>query len=296
MPQVVPKPPARRPTPPVSKKNRAIFVDFNQSPYEIVRVMAEAQQQAQRFNSQRKRWRLLLWLLFPAGLPFLVLDLLMGYNFLTFSLVSFTLWLGAIVGLILLRRQGQTPDFGSRYDLVKTIFETLKDDVSPKKTLVGWLDLTGAEQPSKATLEKKSQSGQPIIYYRDEWLRLKTSLYDGNVLRLSLIDRIKARQGFYKRGRSGKLKWRAGTNQNMHQLHFSISVNPGAYQIQPLSGVVSIPNSRFAIEQALADEGRIDLKAACATGFDAWDVLSMMRFAYDHLHEAENGGGTARET
>jgi hypothetical protein len=211
----------------------------------------------------------------------------MGYNILTFSLITLVLWGGAIVGLILAARSGKTPKFGPKFDMIRTIFETLKDDVSPKRTMVGWLDLTGAEQESKATRHKKSQSGQPIIYYRDEWLRLKTRLYDGNVLRLSLIERVKARQGYWKRSRSGKLKWRGGASQNEHQLKFAVSAAPGMYAIQPIAVGTTIPNSRFVIQEAETSEGRVVLNAATSAAYDAWDVLSAMRFGYEHFGDSQ---------
>lgn len=284
-PRDVAAPPAGRSKPPAGKGNRTVFVDFNQSPREIVQVMNETQQNAQAFNRQRKKQKLLLWLLFPLGLPFVLADLALGYNICTFSLVALTLWISAFVGLILLARRGKTPQFGPKFDLARTVFTTLKDDVSPKRTLTGWLDLTGAEQESKATRQKTSQSGQPIIYYRDEWLRFKTSLYDGNVLRISLVERVKARQGFWKRSRSGKHKWRAGRSDYRYQLQFSVSATPGSYDIQPLATGVKIPNSRFVVEQAEAGNDRIVLKAVTAETYDAWDVLNAMRFGYDHLQK-----------
>jgi hypothetical protein len=278
----VPKPPAHRP-PPTGKGSRAIFMDFNQSPREIVQVMDEAQQKAKVFSSQRKRRLMVFWLLFPAGIPFLCIDLAMGYNILTFSLITIVLWGGGIVGLILAASSGRAPKFGPKFDLALTIFETLKDDVSPKRTMVGWLDLTGAEQESKATQRKNSQSGQPIVYYQDEWLRLKTRLYDGNVLRLSLIERVKARQGYWKRSRSGKYKWRGGSSQNEYQLKFAVSAASGTDEIQPIAAGTTIPNSRFVVQQAEAGEGRVVLNAAAPASYDAWDVLSAMRFGYEHL-------------
>jgi hypothetical protein len=261
-------------------------MDFNQSPREIVQVMTQAQQQGQAYQAQRKKWRLWLWLLFPAGIPFVCADLALGYNFFTFSLVALTLWLGAIAGLVWLWRQGQGPQFGPRFDLARTMFETIKDDLAARQTLVGWLDLTGAEQESKATRQKTSQSGQPIVYYRDEWLRLKAKLYDGNVLRLSLIDRTKARQGFWKRSRrSGKNKWRGGSSQSQYELEFSLSVNPGAYDLLPIQPNGAVPHSRFYLQQAEAREGRLVINATSDQDFDAWDILNVLRFGYNHLEK-----------
>jgi len=285
-PRAVAKPPLHRPRPSTGKGKQAVFVDFNQAPREIVRVMDQARQDALVFSKQRRRWALLLLALFPAGLPFFFIDAALGYNVCTFSLVSLTLWIGAIVGLVMLVRHGKAPLFGSKFDLARTIFETLKDDVSPKRTMTGWLDLTGAEQESKETRRKSSRSGQPIIYYRDEWLRLKAQLYDGNVLRMSLIERVKARQGYWKRSRSGKNKWRSGASQQQYQLQVSISVSPDSYDIRPIPAGAAIPNSRFMIEQAEAGAGRVTLKAVSGDGFDAWDILNAVRFGYDHLQRA----------
>lgn len=289
-PSTVPAAPAHRPVPPATGKTaQRVFMDFNQSPRDIVQVMAQALRQGESYQAQRKRQRWWLWLLFPAGLPFVFADVVLDYNYLTFSLVAVTLWLGAIFGLIWRRRQGQGPQFGPRFSLAQTLFETLKDDLAPKQTLVGWLDLTGPEQESKTIRQKSSQSGQPIVYYRDEWLRLKTKLYDGNVLRLSVIDRVKARQGFYKRSRiSGKNKWRAGSSQSQYELQLSLSVNPGAYELLPFEPNTAIPNSRFVLQQAEARAGRITLDAAAASDFDAWDILNVMKFGYQHLQRGSS--------
>ncbi len=283
--------PTRRLPPAKGKAVQAIFMDFNQSPREIVQVMTEAQQQAQTFLAQKKRQQRWLWLLFPAGLPFLCADVWLGYNFCTFSLVALTLWGGAIFGLIWMRRQGQAPQFGPRFDLARTIFDTLKDDISSKHTMVGWLDLTGAEQDSKKIREKNSQSGQPIFYYHDDWLRLKTRLYDGNVLRLAVIDRVKARQGFWKRSRvSGKNKWRGGSSEKEYELQFSVSVSLDTYEITsiPLQPGAAIPNSRFVLDEVEAGEGRLSLNAVASSDFDAWDVLNVLRFGYQHVQAVSN--------
>ena len=279
--------PAYRPQPPAGKKaSQTIFMDFNQAPREILRVMDEAQQNAAAFNQQRKRWGRIFWLLLLAGIPFFCGDFALGYNIFTFTLVAITLWAAAIVGFIIRRRQGQPPKFGSQFDVTRSIFETIKDDVSPQKTLIGWLDLTGPEQESKATRQKNSQSGQPIVYYRDEWLRLKAGLFDGNILRMSLTDRVKVRQGYWKRSRiSGKNKWKSGSNQSHYQLQFSVSVNTDLYQVRPFQSGSRAPNSRFVITQADAADGRLSIKAETDKTFDAWDVLNVMRFGYDHLHQ-----------
>jgi hypothetical protein len=284
-PRTVTPPAARpRPAPRPAQGVRALFMDFNQSPREIVRVMDETRQNVESFRVRQRRRRRLLWLAFPLGLPFVLADVLLGFNICTFSLVALVLWLGAFAGLILSGRRATLPQLGSRFDLSRTIFDTLKDDVLPKRVMVGWLDLTGAAQESKQIRQKTSARGQPIVYYHDEWLRLKTSLYDGNVLRLVVADRVKARQGFWKRGRSGKRKYRSGSSQSECRLEMSISVDTGKYKVLPFqaaSGV--IPNTRLVIRQAEAGQGRVVLSAAGPAEFDAWDILTTLRFGYDRV-------------
>jgi len=282
-PRDIAEPPAHRPPPALKKGVRQIFFDFNQAPRDIIRLMDEVRQRERNFKSQR-RWRqAIAWLLFPAGLVFLIADLALDFNICTFSLLTLTLWAVGIVALIWLGRQ-RTAQFDSRYELTRQMFDALKDDVAEERTLMGWLDLTGAEQESKIVRQGASASGQPIVYYQDEWLRLKARLYDGNVLRASLFDRVKARQGFYKRGAvSGKMKWRAGARQDMHRLRIAVTANPNAYAVQPVSQGEAIPNSRFVLETAEVTGGQLQLGAATTGDFDAWDVLNAMRYIYDHL-------------
>lgn len=277
--------PAYRPTPPANKGNRAIFMDFNQSPAEIVQVMDAAKAAGKQFALENKRARRWLRWLYPVGLLFVLLDYLLGYNYLTFTLVCAGVWLVAFAGLNLLRRQGRPPDFGTRYDMARTIMDTLEGDVGLNRTMMGWLDLTGFAQESKEYRKKQSVSGRPIVYYRDEWLRLKAKLYDSNVLRVSLTEKVKDRKGYYKRSRiSGKNKWKAGSTIKQHQLSISVSLNPEAYQAIPFDyNQVTIPESRFAIEAALAENGRVTLKATSDKECDAWDVLHAMKYSYEHV-------------
>lgn len=289
-PRAVAAPAALRPVPRPAKGARSLFMDFNQSPREIVRVMDEARQNVESFKARQRRRKWLFWLAFPLGLVFVVADVLLGFNVCTFSLVALVLWLGGLAGLILLRRRANQPQLGSRFDLGRTIFDTLKDDVLPKRTMAGWLDLTGAQQESKQIRQKTSASGQPVVYYHDEWLRLKTSLYDGNVLRLVVADRVKARQGFWRRGSSGKKKYRSGSSQSECRLEMSISVDTTRYKVLPFKAAAgAIPNTHFVIRQAEAGQGRVVLSAAGPGEFDAWDILNALRFGYDQVQVLQGG-------
>jgi hypothetical protein len=254
--------------------------------------MDTAKREAQQFNRENGRLRRLLRWLYPLGLLFVLLDLWLGYNLFTFSLLCVAMWLAAFVGLRLVKRQGQPPQFGAKFDMTRTMMETLAADVGPNRTMMGWLDLTGFSQESKEYRKKRNASGRPIVYYRDEWLQMKAKLYDGNVLRVSLVEKVKDRQGFYKRSPiSGKNKWKAGSSMKQHQLNLSITVNPSSHHVIPFANKQGqIPDSRFVVNMAQAENGRITLKALSDKEYDAWDVLHVMKYSYDHVKAVDGKG------
>ena len=323
----------------------ALFFNFNEKPANIVHVMDDAVRKQAEFVKARGQRIWIVPLLLLAGLPFVYLDWLLGYNFFTFSLVALVLWgaailsfillmrnrsveaatpqaskgargycgwivalffvaifclpfstvlgaiqpallatvvalIAAIVGTILLKRSQPTgQEFGPRFDAARAIFQTLKDDLSPKRTLMGWLDLTGA-QPGKVVRQNTSSSGMPINYYRDEWLKIKMMLYDGNVMRVSVLERVKARMGRWKRNRRGKSKWKAGGSASRNELRVAITVNRDAYDVLPLR---TNQVSKFLVEARESGDGRIVLDALTDAAISAQDILQVLRFAYDHL-------------
>jgi hypothetical protein len=342
MPQPQPGQPAKGASP------RALFLNFNEKPANIIQVMDAAKREQGEFAQSYRKMVRILALLLPAGLPFIVLDWLLGNRFLTFSLVAYVLWGAALVGVIVLgrnlpatgRKKPAPPlftiifmvvffgifavvfasacgiiaffarnlallvgfllagaavvglvrlwrnrptgeEFGPRFDAARSIFETLKDDVAAKRTFLGWLDLTGTEQESKIVQKRTSTSGMPVAFYRDEWLRMKMPLYDGNVMRVSAVGRVKAKLGRWKRGSSGKTKWKpGGTVWNRNELRVAVAVNSEAYQVLPIqSGQVG----KFTVDASEADDVRLVLKADTNATVDGWDILHLLRFAYDHV-------------
>lgn len=260
-----------------------LFFNFNEKPMSIVRVMDETQRdQMEFFKARRRRIRLLL-LLLPAGLALILVDWVLGYNHLTFSLLGLALWGAAVAGLAMLARNrpsGQA--FGPKFDAARTILETIKDDLAPGRTLMGWLDLTGAQQPGKVVREGINTSGAPLQVYRDEWLRIKMPLYDGNVMRVSGLERVKARRGHLKRGGSGKMKWRSGTSITRNELQIAITVNKEVYEVTPFQ--YPTQTGKFHVDVKQADESRIVLTAGTVeTIMSGADVLQVLRFVYDHL-------------
>ena len=244
-----------------------LYFTLNQSPQVILDVMGNVEQQTKGARGSWNRGCLVTLGLLVVGLPFFFLDMVMGYNCLTFSLVGGILWVAAfIVGLRLLIT-GRAKVESDQYSAARTIIETLKDDVGKKGRLIGWLDLTGPQQKSKIFRTGRTSSGRTKTYYRDPWLQTKTKLVDGNLLRLTLMEQIKVKKG-YVAAREQRLKAR-------------LVINPDLYHIRAFSQEeiqTSLPPARLDVQG-----GIINLAYAIGSKFDPWDVLNSLKYLYSHL-------------
>jgi hypothetical protein len=263
-----------------------IYLSMNDKPQAILRAMDDLMAQRDAYEARLKRRRGLPWLLFLAGLPWVGVDYLLGYNHLTCSLVTVGCWIAAIVVGVVQRRGRLGPALGPEFQAAREIIHTLRDDPDPRRNLFGTLDLSGPQQPSKLFREAKNRAGLAVNFYRDEWLSLKTKLYDGNMLRVSAVDRVKVRLGYHKRSRiSGKQKWKAPKIANAHQLKVRLSVNPQVYEIAP--GAAARPGTQigsYRLSEVSTSGGIIDLSAiTTADHVQASDVLGVLRLTYDML-------------
>ena len=80
-----------------------LYFTLNENPQVVLDVMSNVEQQAKATRGSWNRGCLVTLGLLALGVPFFFLDLIVGYNFLTFSLVGGVLWIAAfIVGLRLM--------------------------------------------------------------------------------------------------------------------------------------------------------------------------------------------------
>jgi hypothetical protein len=240
------------------------------------------------------------WLRRVGCLIGLALALLVGGLFVYFALVqpfadgggSWGLWIfGSLVtigiGLVVARQlhssHERKSDEVARLRAAADVVEALCDDAASGKPASGWIDLSGPEQPAKRLREGTVASGVKVSLYRDEWLRLRLVLRDGNRLRLSAVDRVKVRAGRFKRGSSGKQKWKEGRSDWLSTVELQLVVNPAAYRVR---------------DEAPAGAPRATLKAGAARGapptltlvhstspkaFDAAQVLGAVAGLYARL-------------
>jgi len=204
--------------------------------------------------------------------------ILLGYTSFVFITGGVVLWLAALIMARALRKS-DSYDFSPRYKGVKDLLHTLRDDLRPDTTFTGYLDLTGMLLPTKVARSTKDSRDRTTEHFRDEWLSLKAKLYDGNVLRVSAIQKSKKRKPYWKRSRiSGKMKLKPEKYKGSAQfLKVRIAVNPEIYKI------VSTPKFRqgtnvgkYTISQLNTEGGIIDVLAS--SPFDEVETEHILNF------------------
>lgn len=260
-----------------------VVLTINNKPRAVVQVMDNLVTQSKTQAQRAGRRAILPPLLFLAGFPFVLLDFILGYGACFFSLVALGLWGAAVVTFISWISGRPGAAFHSHYATVREVVHTLRDDLPPRQNLLGKLDLTGARQPSKLARSGKNFNGIPMSYYRDEWLGVKAKLYDGNILRLSAIEKVKVREGGLRRGSSGKTKWKPEKIENGQSLKVRVAVNPQVYEIMH-HVQLSTPIGQYFVSGFSANDGIIELTAdSAAKTIKPEDILGVLKFAYDQL-------------
>jgi hypothetical protein len=269
-----------------------IFLSLNDEPRDIIAAMDElvARRAQTATTYQQRRW--LPWALVLAGLVFLLLDFVLGYSGSLFMFLCMGWWVVAFVVWLALRRNRASQPLSPEYATAREVFYTLRDDIAPKKFLFGYVDLTGARQPAKMARTAKNALGRNVSFYRDEWLSLKAKLYDGNMLRVSAIRRVKVRDSYTKRGSSGKMKMKSAlVKADRQQLSVRLSVNPQVYDVSTMR--LLKPGARigtYTIVQCTNNGGIVNVVANAATSpVTAIDIVSVLHAIYDQLQRKTGG-------
>jgi hypothetical protein len=271
------------------KEYTPVYVSLADRPESIMQGMDRFVVDVQKTESAGDKWRWIPLVIFFAGVGLVCIDLfldLLGYFSFIFTLGGIGLWIAAVVlasGL----RKSDSHDFSPRYNGTKQILYTLRDDLKPQSTFLGHLDLTGAMLPAKVIRSAKDTQDRTTEYFRDEWLSLKAKLYDGNILRLSAIQRSKQRQSYWKRSRiSGKMKMKpAKFKGSEQQLKLRIAVNPEVYNIMPSREFRQGANiGKYTVTQLNTDGGIIDVVASSPfEEVESEHILGFIHSAYSLL-------------
>lgn len=260
-----------------------VLLTINHKPRAVAEKMDELMAQSKNLTQRSNRRKYLPILFGVAGVPFFFFDLVLGYGTFYFTCVTAGLWLAAFVTFVAWMRARPGAVFPPHYATVRQVIYTLRDDLRPKDNLLGKLDLTGARQPSKLARTGTGIHNAKMNYYRDEWFSFKAKLYDGNLLRLSAIERVKVKEGMFRRGSSGKMKWKPEKIENGQQLKVRLAVNPQAYEI--MNNVqLSTQIGQYFVDSFTTHDGIIELSAAStARTIQPEDILGVLKFTYDQL-------------
>ncbi|MFN8412403.1 MAG: hypothetical protein U0Z26_08445 [Anaerolineales bacterium] len=221
----------------VIKDYTPVYVSIADKPQSIMKGMDRFVAEVRKTESAGDKWRWIPMLIFVTGVGLMLVDgvlLVLGFFSIVFTAGGILLWIAAFVMARSLRNS-DSKEFSPRYKGTKEIINTLRDDLKPGATFLGHLDLTGALLQTKVARETKDTQNRTTQLFSDQWLSLKAKLYDGNILRVSAIQKSKKRKSYWKRSRiSGKSKLKPekfkGTE---HELKVRIVVNPEAYTITP---------------------------------------------------------------
>ncbi len=267
-----------------------VYISLADKPQAIMQGMDKLKVDVIKTEQAGDKWRWVPMLIFFAGVGLMCVDLflmLLGYTSFIFIAGGVALWIAAIVMARSLRKS-DLYDFSPRYNGTKSILHTLRDDLRPNTTYLGHLDLTGSLLPTKVARTTKDSQERTTEYFRDEWLALKAKLYDGNILRVSAIQKSKKRKSYWKRSRiSGKMKSKPekfkGTE---HDLKVRIVANPEVYTITRTSPTFKhgVNIGKFTISQLSTEGGIISFVASSPfEEVEHENILQVIQSAYSLL-------------
>ncbi|HEU4746840.1 MAG TPA: hypothetical protein VFS61_16480 [Anaerolineales bacterium] len=277
------------PPAPGRKEYSPVYLSIADDPDAVIQGMDKFVAEIQKTESAGDKWRGVPMMIFFAGLGLMGIDgllLVLGYTSLVFTVGGISLWAAAFVmarGL----RKSDSHDFSPRYTGTQKILHTLRDDLKPESSFLGHLDLTGAMVDTKVAREAKDTQNRTTQYFRDEWLALKAKLHDGNILRVSAIQKSKKRKSYWKRSRiSGKMKMKPEKYKGAAQyLKVRIAVNPELYQIVPNNEFRQGANiGKYTIAQLNTEGGIIDVTANSPfEEVESEHILGFLHSAYSLL-------------
>ena len=266
-----------------------VYVSIADKPDSIMRGMDKFVAEVQKTESAGDKWRWIPMIIFVVGAGLATIDGLLfvfGYVSFIFTVGAICLWLAAFIMARNLRKSDSF-DFSPRYFGTKEMLRTLRDDLKPGATFLGHLDLTGAMLPTKVARETQDTQNRTTQHFSDSWLSLKAKLYDGNVLRVSAVQKSKKRKSYWKRSRiSGKSKLKPEKFKGSEQeLKVRIVVNPEAYEIRPSSNFKPGQNiGKYTIAELSTDGGIINILAKSPfEDIGQEQILGFIKSAYSLL-------------
>lgn len=281
-----------------AKKQNGFLFRFNELPEQIITAWGQVNPLLQERAATSKRFNQLGNQFIAAAVVILI------GSFITLVMEQFVLaGIGGAAGLALLvialgifKPASRAADitsahFDKRLKLGEQLLATLKLDMSPTKSVRGWLDLSESINENYIHSTGRSpSSGRPKTRYRHRWLQMAASLWDGTKLRLFITEDCKQRMGFYKRGSiSGKMKLKPGSAASGQRVRVMLDFDPVRYQVDPARTPAAeagspIPGSLLRVKSVNVSDKRIDATVVGSdTNIAYWEVAAAMLYTRDFL-------------
>jgi hypothetical protein len=263
-----------------------LLLQFDHSPRAIVAAITNLRRRRQEVLSSLDRdGRWVIAGLIATGLLVVILDLWLGYRSHLYALVGLGITLGGLWAWRRYARVSKQPSFDrAELQTAEQVIHTLRDDIAPKRNMFGSVDLRGVDD-SKRVRHTKDGRGRKVSYFRDGWFEVKAKLYDGSMLRFKVVKHLKRRDGYYKRSRSGKRKWKPPKLKSAVQhLDVRVSPNPQLYALSPASAPAAGQKvGHCTIVDVTLEGGLVRLSATKGTPPTAEELLEILRLAYGTL-------------
>jgi hypothetical protein len=242
---------------------KGVYIEMAHHPQAILDTMHQTQKDA---HSAKQQWNLgcgFAIALIGVGALALLLGFILDFGLFLTVLAFVLLGVAVIAGVVLLISR---PRFSKEhFETVREILHTLRDDTGRKGWVAGWLDMTGPQQQTKQVHTARSGGGKQKVYYRDPWFQVKIKLVDGNLLRLSLMDKIKTKAG--------------SVTDHRTQFTAKLVVNPDLYRVG------APPSTENSLAVVNADgSGVLSLRAEVDPRHPPVEqMLKSLKALYNHL-------------
>jgi hypothetical protein len=251
---------------------QSIYVEMAHHPQVILDTMVEIEREVARAKVQQKLLQYLPYAVMAIGVVGFVAGGLLASitQNPSLAILSFVV-AGVGILLAIYASKWRIPLLQEHFGATRLLLHTLRDDTGRRGRVVGRLDLSGPQQDRKTIRTARSGGGKKKVYYRDPWFRAKFKLVDGNVLRLTLEDKVKTKANSIVR----------------HQTQFTakLVVNPDLYFLG------EVPQGAIPVKSATLthEDGVLVLKGAgTAKSFSARRVLELLKFMYKQILDVEH--------
>ncbi len=214
---------------------------FNAAPLDIAAAfgseeIAKLQEQTNTSKTVQRGLSVIQWgLIVTVGalifVP-LVNEVEPNFNIVGFvtSLIVLVIIFKSVLNRLVMRVPTLVGDLRNRLDTAETLIRALCYDT---KRITGYFDLSASNKEETLNDTRTTARGKPVSIYKHNWLSFKTKLLDGNVLRLSVEEKVKERMTHFKRGRiSGKTKLKQGRSASTYKLSLRLEVDTQRYTIR----------------------------------------------------------------